>query len=74
MSLSNSYARAQARTKQRYTARQEADYWRAYCAPHKKKWLFYRKMRWAILSHPFVSPGSGLACTRKMTSLFRNTL
>lgn len=36
--------------------RVEADYWRPYCAPHNKRWLFYRRTRWEILSHPNMTP------------------
>ena len=50
--------------------RTDADYWRPYCAPHKRRWLLYRRLRWAILTHSDVSPIHGGLTYRDMRHLF----
>jgi hypothetical protein len=48
--------------------RTEADYWSVVCPLHRKKFVFYRKIRWQILRHPHVWPWNGRTSAEKLTT------
>jgi hypothetical protein len=50
--------------------RVEADFWTPYCPPHKRRWLFYRRLRWEILAHPHVSLINGGPTHQDLRCLF----